>query len=96
MSLPVVGIIMGSASDEPTMKKACDILDQLEIPYDVTVCSAHRNPDRTAEYAKRPKKTVAKSSSQARALPQHYPVYWPLTPPYPSLAYPVHQAHSMA
>ena len=51
MANPVVGVIMGSTSDEPTMQKACAILDELQISYDVTVCSAHRNPQRTAEYA---------------------------------------------
>jgi 5-(carboxyamino)imidazole ribonucleotide mutase len=73
MDLPVVGIIMGSSSDEPTMKKACEILDQLEIGYDFTVCSAHRNPDRTAEYARtakaRGRKVIIAGAGLAAALP---------------------------
>ena len=73
MADPIVGIIMGSQSDENTMQKAADILDELEIPYDVTVCSAHRNPDRTAAYASgaadRGLKTIIAGAGLAAALP---------------------------
>lgn len=73
MAEPVVGIIMGSSSDEPTMQKAGAILDQLEIPYDMTVCSAHRNPARTAEYASKAKengrKVIIAGAGLAAALP---------------------------
>ena len=48
---PVVGVIMGSTSDWETMKHACDILEQLEIPYEKKVVSAHRTPDLMFEYA---------------------------------------------
>jgi len=47
-----VGIIMGSQSDWDTMKHAADILEQLEIPHEVKIVSAHRTPDRMIEYAK--------------------------------------------
>jgi phosphoribosylaminoimidazole carboxylase PurE protein len=47
---PVVGIIMGSDSDLPTMQEAVKILKQFEIPYEIGVYSAHRSPHRTAEY----------------------------------------------
>lgn len=47
---PVVGVIMGSDSDWPTMKQACEILDELKIPYEKKVVSAHRTPDMMAEY----------------------------------------------
>ena len=73
MAEPVVGIIMGSSSDEPTMQKGCAILDELQIPYDITVCSAHRNPDRTAEYARTAKarglKVIIAGAGLAAALP---------------------------
>ncbi len=49
---PHVGIIMGSQSDWPTMKHAADILDALQVPNDVKIISAHRTPDRMADYAK--------------------------------------------
>jgi 5-(carboxyamino)imidazole ribonucleotide mutase len=51
MSQPLVGVIMGSTSDWETMKEACAILDELEIPYEKRVVSAHRTPDLMFEYA---------------------------------------------
>jgi 5-(carboxyamino)imidazole ribonucleotide mutase len=49
---PVVGILTGSASDLPVMQQASAILDKLEIPNEVSVISAHRNPDQVDEYAR--------------------------------------------
>jgi 5-(carboxyamino)imidazole ribonucleotide mutase len=46
-----VGVIMGSQSDWETMKHACDILDELQVPYEKKVVSAHRTPDLMFEYA---------------------------------------------
>ncbi|EFR99775.1 5-(carboxyamino)imidazole ribonucleotide mutase [Listeria seeligeri] len=46
-----IGIIMGSTSDWDTMKKACDVLDELEIAYEKKVVSAHRTPDLMFQYA---------------------------------------------
>ncbi len=48
---PLVGIIMGSASDWETMRRAAETLDALAIPYEVRVVSAHRTPDLLFEYA---------------------------------------------
>ena len=48
---PVVGIIMGSRSDWPTLKAAADVLDQLKVPYETKVVSAHRTPKRLYSYA---------------------------------------------
>ena len=50
-SKPLVGIIMGSASDWETMQSAADMLDKLGVPYEVRVVSAHRTPDLLFEYA---------------------------------------------
>jgi 5-(carboxyamino)imidazole ribonucleotide mutase len=49
---PLVGIIMGSLSDWPTMKKAADVLDKLGVAHESKVVSAHRTPDRLYDYAK--------------------------------------------
>ena len=43
---------MGSQSDWPTMKKATDILDALDIPYEARIVSAHRTPERMFTYGK--------------------------------------------
>ncbi|MEB2281319.1 5-(carboxyamino)imidazole ribonucleotide mutase [Lysinibacillus xylanilyticus] len=48
---PKIGVIMGSSSDWETMKYACDILDELQVPYEKKVVSAHRTPDLMFEYA---------------------------------------------
>ena len=47
----IVGVIMGSTSDWETMKHACDMLDELHIPYEKKVVSAHRTPDLMFTYA---------------------------------------------
>jgi len=48
---PLVGIIIGSRSDWPTLEYAAKVLDELHIPYEAEVVSAHRTPDRMFEYA---------------------------------------------
>ncbi|KAJ3226765.1 phosphoribosylaminoimidazole carboxylase ade2 [Clydaea vesicula] len=49
---PVVGVIMGSDSDLPKMKAAAEILKEFEVPFEVTIVSAHRTPERMVNYAK--------------------------------------------
>ncbi|MGM0542056.1 MAG: 5-(carboxyamino)imidazole ribonucleotide mutase [Pseudomonadota bacterium] len=49
--LPVVGVIMGSKSDWPTMKNAVEMLELFGVPYEVKVVSAHRTPDLMFDYA---------------------------------------------
>lgn len=51
-SAPVVGIIMGSQSDWETMRHADALLTELEIPHETLIVSAHRTPDRLADYAR--------------------------------------------
>ena len=50
-ALPLVGVIMGSTSDFTVMRAACDVLDELGVPYEKQVVSAHRTPDWMFEYA---------------------------------------------
>jgi 5-(carboxyamino)imidazole ribonucleotide mutase len=49
---PTVGIIMGSQSDWPTMRFTAETLAALQVPYETRIVSAHRTPDRLAEYAR--------------------------------------------
>jgi len=49
---PLVGVIMGSDSDLPTMKAAAEVLRDFSVPFEVTIVSAHRTPDRLVSYAK--------------------------------------------
>ena len=52
MSKPLVGIVMGSKSDWPTLRHASEMLASLEVPHECRVVSAHRTPDAMADYAK--------------------------------------------
>lgn len=49
---PLVGLIMGSQSDWPTLRHAADMLEGLAVAYEARIVSAHRTPDRLAQYAK--------------------------------------------
>ena len=49
--MPLVGVVMGSASDEPAVKGTIETLEQLKVDYEVRVMSAHRTPERVQEYA---------------------------------------------
>ena len=68
-----IGIIMGSLSDWPTMKKAADVLDKLGVPYEAKVVSAHRTPERLYDYAKSAKdrglKVIIAGAGGAAHLP---------------------------
>ena len=55
-NVPQIGIIMGSQSDLKVMDAAADILQQLGIPYEITIVSAHRTPHRMVEYAENARK----------------------------------------
>jgi len=48
---PLVGLIMGSRSDWEHMSAAADIMDELQVVYELRVLSAHRTPEQTLEYA---------------------------------------------
>lgn len=70
---PLVGIIMGSRSDWPTMERTAEILGELNIAYETKIVSAHRTPDRLYEYAKGAKsrglKTIVAGAGGAAHLP---------------------------
>jgi 5-(carboxyamino)imidazole ribonucleotide mutase len=51
MTNPLIGIIMGSDSDLPTMKAAIETCEQFNVPHEVAIVSAHRTPERMVEYA---------------------------------------------
>jgi phosphoribosylaminoimidazole carboxylase PurE protein len=50
---PLVAIVMGSDSDLPVMEETAKILTDFQVPYEMTINSAHRSPQRTAEYARK-------------------------------------------
>ena len=70
---PQIAVIMGSTSDWPTMEHACNILDELNIPYEKKVVSAHRTPDLMFQYAETAKargiKVIIAGAGGAAHLP---------------------------
>ncbi|HSW64086.1 MAG TPA: AIR carboxylase family protein [Dissulfurispiraceae bacterium] len=56
MTKPLVGILMGSDSDLTIMEKATDVLKEMGVPFEMDISSAHRLPDKTADYAKTARK----------------------------------------
>jgi len=52
MKKPLIGILLGSDSDLPVMDKAAEVLKEMDIPYEMEISSAHRLPEKTANYAK--------------------------------------------
>ncbi len=70
---PIVSIIMGSTSDLPVMEKACQMLNTLEIPFEVNALSAHRTPEAVEQFARDAKerglKVIIAAAGMAAALP---------------------------
>ena len=60
MNKPLVGVLMGSQSDWPTMKLATSVLDDFKISYETKIVSAHRTPNRLFEYGSTAKKNGLK------------------------------------
>ena len=69
----IVSIIMGSTSDLPVMEKACKLLDELQVPFEVNALSAHRTPQEVEDFASRAQqrgiKVIIAGAGMAAALP---------------------------
>lgn len=92
---PLIGIIMGSHSDLPVMQAAADFLQQLNIPFELTVVSAHRTPDRMRTYAMHAKsrglKVIIAGAGGAAHLPGMVAAYTTL----PVIGVPVKSSNSI-
>lgn len=90
-----VGIIMGSKSDLPVMEEAVKVLEELKVSFEVTVVSAHRTPERMAEYAEsaasRGLKVIIAGAGGAAHLPGMTASYTPL----PVIGVPVKSRNSI-
>ncbi|MFW5748267.1 MAG: 5-(carboxyamino)imidazole ribonucleotide mutase [Chloroflexota bacterium] len=79
---PLVGVIMGSDSDLPTMQAAIDICREFDVPHEVRVVSAHRTPDAMAEYGRtahtRGLRVIIAGAGGAAHLPGMVAAYSPL------------------
>jgi 5-(carboxyamino)imidazole ribonucleotide mutase len=70
---PIVSIIMGSTSDLPVMEKACQLLDQMKVPFEVNALSAHRTPQAVETFARSARergiRVIIAAAGMAAALP---------------------------
>ena len=86
----VVSIVMGSDSDMPVMAKAADILEELGIPYEMTIISAHREPDVFFEYAKGAEARGIKVVIAGAGMAAHLPGMCAAIFPMPVIGIPMH------
>jgi len=73
LTTPIVGVVMGSKSDWETMKLACDVLEQLGVPYEKRVVSAHRTPDLMFAYAEQARERGIKAIVAGAGGAAHLP-----------------------
>ena len=70
---PIVSIIMGSTSDLPVMEKACQLLNDMQVPFEVNALSAHRTPAEVEQFAKNARqrgiRVIIAAAGMAAALP---------------------------
>lgn len=85
-----VGIVMGSDSDMPVMAKAADILEELGISYEITIISAHREPDVFFEYAKSAEDKGFKVIIAGAGMAAHLPGMCAAIFPMPVIGIPMH------
>lgn len=85
-----VGIVMGSDSDMPIMKKAADVLEQLGVEFEMTIISAHREPDIFFEYAKSAEEKGFKVIIAGAGMAAHLPGMCAAIFPMPVIGIPMH------
>lgn len=85
-----VGIVMGSDSDMPVMAKAADILEELGVEYEMTIISAHREPDIFFEYAKSAEEKGFKVIIAGAGMAAHLPGMCAAIFPMPVIGIPMH------
>ncbi len=91
----MVSIIMGSDSDLPVMRQAADFLEQLGIPLEVTIVSAHRTPDRMFEFAKTAHERGVKVIVAGAGGAAHLPGMVAALSPLPVIGVPVKSSNSI-
>jgi 5-(carboxyamino)imidazole ribonucleotide mutase len=93
MSSPLIGIIMGSDSDLPTMQGAIAICELFEIPHEVAIVSAHRTPERMVEYAQQAHQRGLKAIIAGAGGAAHLPGMVAALTPLPVIGVPVASRH---
>lgn len=90
-----VGIIMGSKSDLPIMKEAADILEQLEVDYEIDIVSAHRTPDKMMDYGKNAHRRGIKTIIAGAGGAAHLPGMTASLTPLPVIGVPIKSRNSI-
>ncbi len=88
--MPQVGIVMGSDSDMPVMKKAADVLKELGISFEMKIISAHREPDEFFEYARTAEEKGFKVIIAGAGMAAHLPGMCAAIFPMPVVGIPMH------
>lgn len=91
----MVAIIMGSDSDLPVMQKAADILIELQVPFEMTIVSAHRTPDRLFQYARTAQERGIRVVIAGAGGAAHLPGMVAAISPLPVIGVPVKSSNSI-
>ncbi|HEX7389721.1 MAG TPA: 5-(carboxyamino)imidazole ribonucleotide mutase [Acidiphilium sp.] len=89
---PLIGVIMGSRSDWPTMRHAADTLEALGVPFEARVVSAHRTPERMVAYAQSARQRGLRAVIAGAGGAAHLPGMVAALTPLPVLGVPVESA----
>jgi 5-(carboxyamino)imidazole ribonucleotide mutase len=92
VSKPIVGIVMGSQSDWPTMRHAAQVLDQLGVAHEARIVSAHRTPQRLYDYAVKARETGFRVIIAGAGGAAHLPGMIAAITPLPVLGVPMRSA----
>jgi 5-(carboxyamino)imidazole ribonucleotide mutase len=93
MTQPLIGVIMGSDSDLPTMQAAIALCEEFSVPCEVAIVSAHRTPDRMVEYAKQAHSRGLKVIIAGAGGAAHLPGMVAALTPLPVIGVPVVSRH---
>ena len=89
MMKPIVSIIMGSTSDLPVMEKAAQLLNDLQVPFEMNALSAHRTPEAVEEFAKNARTRGIKVIIAAAGMAAHLPGVIAASTPVPVIGVPI-------
>ncbi len=95
MKKPIVSIVMGSDSDLPIMEKAAEILSSFEIPYEITIVSAHRTPERLFAFAREAHKRGVEVIIAGAGGAAHLPGMVAAISPLPVIGVPIKSSNSI-
>jgi 5-(carboxyamino)imidazole ribonucleotide mutase len=91
----MIGIIMGSKSDLPVMQQAAEMLEKLRVPYEITIVSAHRTPERMFNYARSAHERGLKAIIAGAGGAAHLPGMVASLSPLPVIGVPIKSRNSI-